>query len=75
MFSTVENVMSTVGGGGVQYRRKCHEYRGGYLEYHGDIMMHVGGHHEYRAGCSVPWGETVSCCLSTPRYSRYPPRY
>ena len=22
----------------------------------GDIMMHVGGHHEYRGGCSVPWG-------------------
>ena len=23
----------------------------------GDIMMHVGGYHEYHAGCSVPWGE------------------
>ena len=23
----------------------------------GDIMMHVGGYHEYRGGCSVPWGE------------------
>ena len=20
-------------------------------------MMHVGGYHEYRGGCSVPWGE------------------
>ena len=23
----------------------------------GDIMMHVGGYHEYRGGCSVQWGE------------------
>ena len=23
----------------------------------GDIMMHVEGYHEYRGGCSVPWGE------------------
>ena len=22
----------------------------------GDIIMHVGGYHEYREGCSVPWG-------------------
>ena len=22
----------------------------------GDIMMHVEGYHEYRGGCSVPWG-------------------
>ena len=21
----------------------------------GDIMMHVGGYHEHRGGCSVPW--------------------
>ena len=33
----------------------------------GDIMMHVGGYHEYRGGCSVPWGE-VFCYLSTPWY-------
>ena len=25
----------------------------------GDIMMHVGGYHEYRGGCSVPWGENL----------------
>ena len=36
---------------------------GGYLEYRGvfstvgDIMMHVGGYHEYRGECSVPWGQ------------------
>ena len=22
-------------------------------------MMHVGGYHEYRGGCSVPWGENL----------------
>ena len=22
----------------------------------GDIVIHVGGYHEYRGGCSVPWG-------------------
>ena len=36
--STVGVILSTVGD--VQYR--------------GDIMMHVGGYHEYRGGCSVP---------------------
>ena len=36
---------------------------GGYLEYRGDVqyrggfMMHVRGYHEYRGGCSVPWGK------------------
>ena len=61
VFSTVGDILSTVGG--VQYR-------GGYLEYRGDIMSTVGGvqyrggyleyrggYHEYRGGCSVPWGE------------------
>ena len=28
----------------------------GYLEYRGDIMSTVGGHLEYRGGCSVLWG-------------------
>ena len=23
-------------------------------------MMHVGGYHEYRGGCSVPWGTQMS---------------
>ena len=36
--------MSTVGG--VQYR--------------GDIMSTVGGYHEYRGGCSVPWGTQIT---------------
>ena len=26
----------------------------------GDIMMQVGGHHDYHGGCSVPWGEKSS---------------
>ena len=43
--------MSTVGGyleycGGVQYRGGYHDARGVY--------------HEYRGGCSVPWGENLS---------------
>ena len=25
----------------------------------GDILMHVGGYHEYHGGCSVPWGDTI----------------
>ena len=47
-------VFSTVG----WYHDKC----GGYLEYirgilsaMGDIMMHMGGYHEYYGRCSVPW--------------------
>ena len=29
-------------------------------------MMHVGGYHEYRGGCPVPWGEggAIFCYLS-----------
>ena len=23
-------------------------------------MMHVGGYHEYRGGCSVPWGTQIT---------------
>ena len=49
------------------------EYRGG-VQYHGGIMINVGGYHdarggyhEYRGWCSVPWGK-VFCYLSTPRY-------
>ena len=54
VFSTVGDIMSTVGVilsivGDVQYR-------GGYHDARGDIMMHVWGYHEYRGGCSVPWG-------------------
>ena len=49
MFSTVGDIMSTVGG--------YLEYRGGCSVPWGDIMMHVGGYHEYRGGCSVLWGE------------------
>ena len=32
-----------------------------------DIMMHVGGYHEYRGGrgCSVQWRYTILCNLST----------
>ena len=26
----------------------------------GDIMMHVGGYHEYIGRCSVHWGDTMS---------------
>ena len=28
-------------------------------------MMHVGGYHEYRGGCSVPWGDIILSNLST----------
>ena len=47
MFSTVGDIMSTVGG---------------YLEYRGGCSVpwgyhdKCGGYHEYRGGCSVPWG-------------------
>ena len=41
----------------------CHEYIGGISWVHqgmfstrGDIMIHVGGYHEYIGGCSVHWG-------------------
>ena len=26
----------------------------------GDIMSTVGGYHEYRGGCSVPWGTQIT---------------
>ena len=42
--STVGVILSTVGD--VQYR--------------GDIKMHVGGYHEYRGRCSVPWGTQIT---------------
>ena len=44
--STVGHILSTMG----RYHDKC----GGYLEYRGDIMMHVGKYHEYRGGiCGI----------------------
>ena len=45
----------------------------------GDIMMHVGGYHEYRGGCSVPWGKKSFVIWAphgtehSPRHSWYPP--
>ena len=33
---------------------------GGVFSTSGDIMMHVGGYHEYIGGCSVHWGDTMS---------------
>ena len=41
--------MSTVEG--VQYRGDV-QYRGGYHDA-------CGGYHEYRGGCSVPWGKSL----------------
>ena len=32
----------------------------GDVQYIGDIMIHVGGYHEYIGGCSVHWGDTMS---------------
>ena len=40
-------VLSTVGGA---------QYRGG-VQYRGGYHDACGGYHEYRGGCSVPWGE------------------
>ena len=48
----VGDIMSTVGG--VQYRGGIPSFEIWVLWR--DIMMHVGGYHEYRGGCSVPWG-------------------
>ena len=50
VFSTVGDIMSTVGG---------------YLEYRGGCSVPWGyhdargGYHEYRGGCSVPWADTI----------------
>ena len=41
--STLGDIMSTLRGWSV---------------HHGDIMMHVGGYHEYIGGCSVHWEES-----------------
>ena len=69
------------------------QYRGGIPSFEiwvpwGDIMMHVGGYHEYRGGCSVPWGTQITIDFSPtvlntlhgthdipPHASWYPPRY
>ena len=37
----------------------------------GDIMMYVGGYHEYRRGCSVPWGEK-SIVIWVPHGTEHP---
>ena len=37
-------------------------------------MMHVGGYHEYRGGCSVPWGTQITIDFS-PHGTEHPPRY
>ena len=39
----VEDILSTVGD---------------ILSTVGDTMMHLGRYHEYRGGCSVPWGKS-----------------
>ena len=51
-------------------------------------MMHMGGYHEYRGECSVPWGESLllfeyPTVLNTPHgthdiphmYHNIPPQY
>ena len=54
------------------------QYRGGYhplkFEYRGDIMIHVGGYHEYHGGCSVPWGTQITIDFS-PHGTEHPPWY
>ena len=56
--STVGVILSTVGDT---------QYHGGYQDAH-------EGYHEYRGGCSVPWGvfstvgRKIFCYLSTPWY-------
>ena len=42
----------------------------GYLEYHGGIQ-YCGGHHEYRGGCLVPWGEK-SIVICVPQGTEHP---
>ena len=44
-------------GGGVQYRGRGYlKYRGRCSVMWGDIMLHVGGYHEYRGGiCFSVW--------------------
>ena len=41
MLNTVGDIMSTVGDT---------QYRGEHYDARGDIMMHMGGYHEYRGG-------------------------
>ena len=37
-------------------------------------MMHVGGYHEYRGGCSVPWGTQLTIDFFS-HGTEHPPRY
>ena len=54
-----------------------HEYRGGFLEYHGGVQYHggyhdtCGGYQEYRGGCSVPLGEK-SFVICVPNGTEHP---
>ena len=48
------------GGGGVQYHRDIMIHVGRYLEYRGDVQYR-GGYLEYCGRCLVPWG--ISWCM------------
>ena len=66
----VGDTMSTVGG--VQYRGGIPSFEN--LSTVGDIMIHVGGCHEYHGGCSVPWG-TKRTKDFPPHGTEHPPQY
>ena len=58
----------TIGGGYLEKRGGCHEYCGGYLEYHRDTQYHrgypdaCGGYLEYHGRCSVSWRDIIKIC-------------
>ena len=74
MLSIVERVHSTVGnimisvGDILSTVGRCHENRGGDLEYRGGVQ-YCGGYHEYHMGCSVLCGIKSFTVLNTPWYS------
>ena len=65
----VGDIMSTVGG--VQYRGGYHPLK---FEYRGRYHDICGGYHEYRGGCSVPWGTQITKDFS-PHGIEHPPWY
>ena len=62
VFSTVGDIMMHVGDimNTVGMFSTVGRYHPLEFEYHGDIMIHVGEYHEYRGGCSVPWGTQIT---------------
>ena len=53
--------MFSIVGEYLKYRGGVFSTVGDIMSIVGDIMVHMEGYHEYRRGCSVPWGYHDTC--------------